>query len=155
VERDNMDISIYSASTIADYFLAKAQTDEELLSNLKLQKLIYFAQGLHLASEGTPLFNDEIKAWEYGPVVPELYHKYKTFGAGGIPENKTFDPNSIDPDTRKFLDEIFLVFGQFSAIRLMDITHDDQCWKDAHPNGIISHEAMKKDLTKYLKIENG
>jgi len=150
-----MNSNIYSVADIVDYFLAKAQTDEELLSNLKLQKLIYYAQGLHLASEGTPLFNEEIKAWEYGPVVPELYHKYKTYGAGGIPANETFDPNTINQDTRNFLDEVYVVFGQFSAIRLMDITHEDQCWKNAHPNGVISHSAMKEDLKKYIAAENG
>lgn len=143
----------YNASIIANYFLFKAQSDnQELLSNLKLQKLIYYAQGLYLAMKGIPLFNEQIKAWEYGPVVPELYRKYKEHKAEGIPADESFKPESIDPETREFLDEIYSVFGQFSAIRLMDLAHTDQCWKDARPtNGVITHKAMKETLKKYVK----
>ena len=145
----------YDAVTIAEYFLSKAEADKELLSNLKLQKLVYYAQGLHLALKGTPLFEEDIKAWEYGPVVPRLYHLYKEHGSGAIPPPASFNPNTIDSETRKFLDEVYLVFGQFAAIRLMDYTHDDQCWKDAHPNGTISHASMQRDLKKYIEVEDG
>jgi len=109
----------YTASDIANYFLFKGQSDQELISNLKLQKRIDYAQGLHLACSGTKLFKEKIKAWAYGPVAPELYTVYQEFGANGIPSNESFDPESIDEETREFLDEIYSVFGQFSAIRLL------------------------------------
>lgn len=141
----------YSASKIAKYFLFKGNSDEELISNLKLQKLVYYAQGLHIALKGTPLFKENIEAWEYGPVVPELYSAYKSYGAGGIPPDDLFNPESIDSDTREYLDEVYSVFGQFSAVRLIDISHTDQCWKDAYPNGIIKHKAMETTLKKYIK----
>jgi len=142
---------IYDAFDIAKYFLFKAQSDEELISNLKLQKLLYYAQGLHLAFFNSPLFNKEIKAWTYGPVVPELYHMYKKHSSAGIPADESFDPNNIDEETQEYLDEIYEVFGQFSALRLKDLTHEDECWSDAHPGGIISLEAMRKTMKKYLK----
>jgi uncharacterized phage-associated protein len=141
----------YTARHIANYFLFRAAREEELLSNLKLQKLVYYAQGIHLAYNGTPIFRDIIRAWTYGPVVPRLYRIYKEYGSGGIPEDKSFNPKSIDKDTREFLDEVYKAFGQFSASRLMDFTHDDQCWKDAHPNRIITHKSMQKSLKKYLR----
>ena len=144
----------YSASQIANYFLFRAQLDEELLSNLKLQKLVYYAQGLHIACYGHPLFKEKIKAWRYGPVVPDLYHAYKRFGSGGVPPKGDFLPESIDLETRKFLDEIYTVFGQFSAFRLMDSTHEDECWKDAYPDKTITHKAMAKSMKKYLKDES-
>ena len=141
----------YTAHDIANYFLFKAAKEEELLSNLKLQKLVYYAQGIHLAHYGTPIFRDIIKAWAYGPVVPTLYRVYKQYGAGGVPADESFNPKNIDKDMREFLDEVYKAFGQFSATRLMDFTHTDQCWKDAHPNGIISHKSMQESLKKYLK----
>ncbi len=142
----------YSALDIANYFLFKAQQeDQELLSNLKLQKLVYYAQGINLAMRSKPLFGDSIEAWNYGPVVPVLYHLYKPHGAGCIPADPEFDPSSIDQNTVEFLDEIFEAFGQFSAIRLMEIAHGDKCWKDAGPGEVISHDAMEKCLKKYLK----
>lgn len=144
--------SLYSAYDIANYFLYKAEKDQqELISNLKLQKLVYYAQGLYLAMHGKPIFKEEIRAWTYGPVIPELYSKYKRHGANGIPAIKSFKPNSIDDDMRSFLDEVYSAFGQFSATRLMDLTHTDECWANAHPNKIIKHSAMASDLKKYLK----
>lgn len=142
----------YSAYDIANYFLWKAQKEnQELLSNLKLQKLVYYAQGIHLALYGTPIFKDQIKAWAYGPVISELYGIYKQYGAGGIPPDESFDPEIIDKDIKEFLDEIYTAFGQFSATRLMEFTHEDQCWSDAYPNKVITHKSMGKSLKKYLK----
>lgn len=146
-------IAPHTAYEIADYFLLKAEKDGERISNLKLQKLIYYAQGLHLALDKGPLFKEQIKAWNYGPVIPVLYTFYRDNGAAGIPPDNSFNPKSIDKDTRQFLDEIYDAFGQFSATRLMEISHTDQCWKDAHPNGVIHHQAMRNDLKKYLKNE--
>lgn len=144
----------YNAKDIANYFLFKAQQDsQELISNLKVQKLVYYAQGLHLAINDKPLFNEAIEAWQYGPVVPDLYHFYKNYEANGIPADNKFDPLVIDSVTREFLDEIYDVFGQYSAVRLMEMSHDDKCWSEAGVGNIISHEAMKVDLKKYLKDE--
>ena len=144
-------VRLYKALDIANYFLFKAGKDGELISNLKLQKLVYYAQGIHLALYGKPIFNDPIKAWTYGPVVPSLYGRYKKHGMGNVPLDPSFDPKKIDQKTKDFLDEIYTAFGQFSATRLIDFTHSDQCWKDAHPNKIITHKAMQESLKKYLK----
>jgi uncharacterized phage-associated protein len=142
---------LYDASDVAKYFIWKANQDEqELLSNLKLQKLLYYAQGLNLSLGNGPLFHNDIEAWQYGPVVPEIYHQYKIYGRGGIMPDEQFDPNTIDEDTRDFLDEIYNIFGQFSAIRLMEISHDDECWEETEIGDIISHNSMEKSLKKYL-----
>ncbi|MBU4316126.1 MAG: DUF4065 domain-containing protein [Proteobacteria bacterium] len=142
----------YSASDIANYFLFKAnQEGQELLSNLKLQKLVYYAQGLHLVVYGKPIFSEMIVAWNYGPVVQCLYHAYKDNGANGIASDVNFNPLIIDEQTREFLDEIYETFGQFSAIRLMEISHTDDCWKNAGIKNEISLESMRTCLRKYLK----
>lgn len=143
----------YSAFDIAKYFLLRAQNEgQELLSNLKLQKLVYYAQGLYLAMNDKPLFKDKIEAWNYGPVVPNLYHHYKECGASGIPADPDFSPAEvIGKKIIDFLDEIYGCFGQFSAIRLMEIAHSDKCWKEAGIGNEISLDSMKKCLKKYLK----
>jgi uncharacterized phage-associated protein len=142
----------YTASDIANYFLYKAQEDnQELLSNLKLQKLVYYAQGLSLVVFDRPLFEENIEAWTYGPVIPFLYHKYKEYGSRGICVDDDFDPSIIDDETKDFLDEVYSVFGQFSAVRLMDIAHGDQCWIDAGIGNEITCDSMRQCLKKYLK----
>jgi uncharacterized phage-associated protein len=145
----------YSAIDIANYFICKAQEetedDRELISNLKLQKLVYYAQGLHLAIYGEPLFDDIIEAWQYGPVVPDLYHLYKTYGAQGIPVDGSYDISKIDNDTKEFLNEIYDLLRQFSAVGLMNMAHSDECWISAGIGNAISHDSMTNCLKKYLK----
>ena len=70
---------------VADFFIdiANKNTDDTL-TNLKLNKLLYYAQGEYLARTGKPLFDDEIQAWDYGPVVPVIYYKYKRNNANEI-----------------------------------------------------------------------
>lgn len=148
----NQSVGKYKAIDIANYFLAKAQQEnQELLSNLKLQKLVYYAQGLHLAIYNKPLFNETIEAWQYGPVIPDLYHRYKKYGMNGIPADKKFDTSLIDKKTKEFLDEIYQLLGQFSAFRLMELAHSDKCWIDAGINNEITLDSMRNDLKKYLK----
>ena len=72
-----------TALDVANYFIAVADPHEGI-SNLKLLKLCAFAQGVCLAYLGRPLFMEDLQAWEHGPVVPELYHRYKWHGNGPI-----------------------------------------------------------------------
>ncbi|MEM9215382.1 MAG: type II toxin-antitoxin system antitoxin SocA domain-containing protein [Cyanobacteria bacterium P01_F01_bin.150] len=79
---------------VANYFLSLMDEDAgDLISNLKLQKLVHYAQGIHLALYDKALFPETIEAWTHGPVVPELYHRYEKFGSALLPRptNMNFD----------------------------------------------------------------
>ena len=70
------------------------------ISNLKLQKVLYFIQAYFLTKkkDHTPCFDEKIEAWDFGPVVPEAYHEYKQYGSGDIPTIESyiiFDENDI------------------------------------------------------------
>jgi len=132
-----------TAQDIANYFLS--QVDEDCgdgLSNLKLQKLLYYAQGFHLAIYGTPLFDEAIERWTHGPVVRDLYFKYKKHESDSIPRPEEYP--QLDEETKEFLDEIYSVFGQFSAWKLRNMTHEEPPWRNTPQNGQISHEDMKR-----------
>jgi uncharacterized phage-associated protein len=144
-----------SVRKVAEYLLAKADDSAgDGISNLKLQKLVYYAQGFHLALHGAPLFAAPIEAWEHGPVVPELYHAYKHHGSGNIPVPGTFDPESYEKAEAGLLDEVYDVFGQYSAWKLRDMTHEERPWIEAHQNGehgrVISHVAMRDYFKDYV-----
>ena len=117
-----------SVNDVAKWFLLQ---DDDGVSNLKLQKLLYYAQGAFLAVYDKPLFNEEIQAWMHGPVVPEVYQKYKTFGKNPI-EDDDFS-NSVERSLAKneidLLKEVHEVYGSLSAWKLRDMTHEDDCWK--------------------------
>lgn len=140
---------------VAKYFLSKVDEDAgDGISNLKLQKLVYYAQGFHLAIHGRPLFSDRIEAWEHGPVVPELYHVYKSHGSGNIPTPRDFDPEDVDPEVARLLDDVYSVFGQYSAWKLRNMTHEEQPWKEAYHEAargrVISHPALRAYFKDYV-----
>jgi uncharacterized phage-associated protein len=104
----------YSALVIAKWFIAWANTEEAEPSNLKLQKLLYYAQGHHLALEDTPLFREAIQAWSHGPVVPDVYHEYKSYGSGdlAVVDDDSFAWEDVDDDTTQLLIQIWNSYGQ-------------------------------------------
>ncbi len=139
---------------VADYFLAK--TDPELgdiMTNLKVQKLIYYAQGFSMAILGKPLFGETIEAWEHGPVCPDLYQKYKKNKARPIYSKKNLREagTPFTAKQRKLLDDVYKTYGCFAAWTLRDITHQDTAWHNAYPNGVISLEAMKESCEARLE----
>lgn len=138
---------------VANFFLAEQEEDAgDTISNLKLQKLCYYAQGFTLALTGEPLFPEEVQAWAHGPVIPELYRHYKSYGAAALP--KPDEP--IDEIRAKFtqsqleiLDDVKEVYGQYSAWKLRDMTHEESPWLTAwkaDPTDVypISHESMQE-----------
>ncbi|MBI4187360.1 MAG: SocA family protein [Chloroflexi bacterium] len=142
-----------SASDVAVYFLSLVDEDEgDFISNLKLQKLLYYAQGFHLAMFDEPLFDETIEAWAHGPVVRRVYSEYADFGANPIPRPANLEP--LGKDTEDFLNEIYGVFGQYSAWKLREMTHDEPPWKDSYRVGksrIISHAAMKTYFSQFVE----
>lgn len=135
------------AKDITDYFLSKTINEDSKMTNLKLQKLLYYAQGLHLALFNKELFSEEIEAWQHGPVCVSIYHDFKQYGSNIIPYNnckKDFN-NILSSKQTEFLDEIYDVFGQFSAWKLRDMTHEEPTWiNNKDSASLISQTEMKE-----------
>lgn len=125
-----------SANTIADAILAKSAKQSILMSNLKLQKLLYYVQGFHLTKEGGPAFVDKLRAWAHGPVVPVVYHRFKKFSWHEItppPE----EPH-LPEHTSKLIDKVLRRYLGFSALELEEMTHAELPWltsRDHKPLG--------------------
>ena len=141
---------IYTADEVANYFIYLASqqvvgdsNEKEGITNLKLQKILYFAQAYFLAKLGRPLFKDQIEAWAYGPVVPLIYHKYKHKGSDPIIDGE--DSVKISDEDKKALAMIWESFGGYSAGRLVDITHAHDPWKLSFKarSKIISNQSLK------------
>ncbi|MBA5724626.1 Panacea domain-containing protein [Candidatus Liberibacter sp.] len=148
----------YSVDLIARYFLSLARAEEEpdLITNLKLQKLCYYAFGVMSAlreENDPPLFEDPIEAWMHGPVIPNLYENFKKYGSSPIPEMESlpYEEFSIfDPKDREVLDDVFEYYGQFSAWRLRNMTHEEQPWKDAYSHRCYYDTIEKNDIREYF-----
>ncbi|MCU4155224.1 DUF4065 domain-containing protein [Carboxylicivirga sp. A043] len=134
----------YNVIDIANKILARA-TDSEfdgLVCNMKLQKMLYYMQGFHLAYFDTPLFDEEIEAWMYGPVVPSVYDNFKINGNAGI--EYTGDVITLSPEEEALFNEVYRVYSEFSAIGLMNRTHSESPWQsvDTGVGSIIPKETM-------------
>lgn len=144
----------YSVKQIANQLLRySADEGKELMTNMKLQKMLYYQQGFHLAYFGTPLFEEEIEAWMYGPVVPCVYEEYKAFGQRGIEPDRKMDFAFENDIEGALFHEVCKVYGAYSAIGLMDMTHGEMPWKST-PIGegnVISKAKMRTFFKKRLK----
>jgi uncharacterized phage-associated protein len=139
---------VLSCFDIADYFIWLANETGSFISNLKLQKLVYYAQAWHIALYESPLFAEDFQAWVHGPVIPSLYQKYKTFGWQPILEDA--DPR-LPEDVLRFLDEVAEEYFACDAYELEQMTHAEDPWDRARgdlPPDAPSNEIIKKEWMK-------
>lgn len=138
----------HTALDVAKWFLAhnRILSDDEgaeYISNLKLQKLLYYAQGCFLAVTNKPLFRDNIVAWQHGPVVESVYHKYKKNRSEGISFDEDFDFSKFTQEENNLLKEVYSTFGQYSAWKLREMTHNEEPWRSTPQGSIISVDKIK------------
>jgi uncharacterized phage-associated protein len=130
--------------------------EERETSNLKLQKLLYYAQGIHLARNGAALFSEALQAWVHGPVCPQVYRAFKQHGANPIPADSNFRADSLSAEERATLDEVFDQYAQFSANHLRNMTHGEAPWKSVYRaserNTPISIESMREFFSNSLPV---
>lgn len=134
---------------VAKYFIIRAYQDgrEAEMTNMKVQKLLYYAQSLHLALFDEPLFEQEIQAWRYGPVCPHAYHFYSKFEAQQLPIPSLEDLQNISDPEKELLEEVWRYFGQYHAYYLSDLTHIEFPWKKAR-KGLPSHAASTEPILR-------
>lgn len=144
------------AIDVANFFLSAIDDDAgDLISNLKMQKLVYYAQGIHLAMFDKPLFDEDVRAWEHGPVVESLYHEFKKFGSSAIePDFKNSDLDIFSEEQKEMLKDVYDTFGQFSAWRLRDMTHQEKPWVETTKRGKIKGGIISQDIMNdYFKTQ--
>jgi len=140
---------VLSCFDIADYFIWIANETGSFISNLKLQKLVYYAQAWYIALHNNPLFEEDFEAWVHGPVIPSLYQKYKSFGWQPISEDVA---PGLPNDVLQFLDEVAEEYFACDAYELEQMTHAEDPWNwargdlapDEPSNEVIKKEWMKE-----------
>ena len=116
----------------------------EYITPLKLQKLLYYTQGMALRIYNKPAFINDITAWQYGPVVEEVYQQYK--GRNPISAPKT--DYEVCDGLKKIIELVVSSYGQIEAGSLIDLTHDEDPWINSVNCGTISIELIKEYFNK-------
>ncbi|MGB3692450.1 MAG: type II toxin-antitoxin system antitoxin SocA domain-containing protein [Spirulinaceae cyanobacterium] len=141
-----------SCFDIANYFIWLANETGSFISNLKLQKLVYYAQAWHLALHEKPLFEEDFQAWVHGPVIPVLYQKYKGFGWQPILKDTDL---KLSDNVIEFLDEVAQEYFACDAYELEQMTHIEDPWNRARgdlPPDTPSSAIIKKEwIREYYK----
>lgn len=139
-----------AALAVAEWFLAWQQDeDDEGISNLKMQKLLYFAQGHFLAKHNVPLFKEEIEAWARGPVIRNVYNTFKKHGRAPIDEQQHLTKFNWDShrDVEQDLIEIWNRYGCYTSTALGNFTHLQGPWRaafDETAGSAITHDSLRR-----------
>lgn len=137
-------INVYNAKV--DKLVSNYNVVPEYITNLKLQKLLYFVQAVSLIIFDKKAFSEKILAWSYGPVVKEVYQKYKKNHANEIiSENSA---KNISSGLHKIIDEVVNSYGSIDANKLIDFTHEEDPWKNTEINREIDIELIKNYYAK-------
>lgn len=164
---------MYKAMDIAKWFLFKNNSEQkekiavnddyevyEGITHLKLQKLLYNAQGVNLAINNEPLFEEPLEAWEHGPVVREVYDTFCIFGRNQIIVPVTEETNEIirkiesDSKIKNILELVYENFSIYTAWQLREMSHTKNGpWDRTQKNEIINLELIKEYFKKEVVSE--
>ena len=144
---------ILNALNVSEYILKGLSEPDagDIISNLKLQKLLYYAQGIHLVRCNKALFKDKIYHWQHGPVVKSVYEKYKSFNSRAleIPE-EVGNLNQFSEKDKYSIALTYNYYGKYSAWLLREKTHQEDPWKNTKLHKIITQKAIKTFFKKEL-----
>lgn len=148
---------MYSALNVANYVLGYyCEKNGHAISNLKLQKILYFLQAEFLVGRKKALFKDEIEAYDYGPVVHEVDKRYRIYGGGIIPYNlidtKKNYKKDISNNDKEAINNLLDVMNDYSTTALLDIIQNQKPWRDSY--FVVGHEkcTMRNGKITWIKI---
>jgi uncharacterized phage-associated protein len=152
----------YSASLIAYAFVKKGIDERKFVTQMKLQKMVYFAHGFHLATFGKPLVNELFEAWKFGPVIQTIYKEYQSYGNSPITElgsKRDKELQTLDEHAKRAIEFTWAVTKDLSASALSNWTHKENSpWAKAYTPDTwsiaIGNESIKDYFTELL-ITNG
>ena len=145
---------MYSAIEVANYIIKYEHSQKRIISNLKLQKLLYFVQAQFLRILGIPCFSDKIIAWSFGPVMVNVYHAYKYYGGLDITKLKNNVNINIEQEHKKIINEVLEKFSNTPLYELVDIIKHQSPYIKARHRGILffddAPEITIQDIRKFF-----
>lgn len=149
----------YSARRIANYFIKISNYD---VTPLKILKLVYIAHGWCLAITDSPLIDEPIEAWKYGPVIQDLYDSFKHYGNQFITElaRYPYEEDEISTEYSKFLNKIWETYGEYTGVQLSNLTHKEgtpwyKVWNQnkPHTGSYKINNELIKEYYKSLQLQ--
>lgn len=141
-----------SAIAVANYFINKSLETGRPITPMQLVKLVYISHGWYLGHTGEPLIPEVVEAWKYGPVIPSVYHKFKSYGDTPIKSQAEelhvvndeiifLFPNVTDESAKKLLENVWNAYSNLDGLQLSTLTH-----QKGTPWDVIWNERGGKDF---------
>jgi uncharacterized phage-associated protein len=159
---------MYKAREIAQFFVLRGINEDNPLTAMKLQKLVYFAHGLYLLETDDPLIAEEFQAWQFGPVVPSLYRSYAYFKGGPIDSESALsvlgllirDIPPLNEKAESIINGTWDALKDIHPIQLSNWTHrPDSAWSRIYnpvaKDLVIPNSEIKKDLQRFVNEASG
>jgi uncharacterized phage-associated protein len=147
----------YSAAKVANRMLELARTRGQEITPLKLLKLVYIAHGWSFPYLREPLLAEPAQAWQYGPVVPSLYHAVSKFRDGSItgvvPDT---DPQALSEQADSLIRSVYDSYARYSGIQLSNMTHMpntpwSEAWNARGKNALIPNDRISAHYQHLLE----
>lgn len=127
------------ARIVANRLLELAKAEGRGLTPMQILKLVYIAHGWSLGIHGRPLIKERVEAWQYGPVIPDLYRAMKGFGGGYVtgplPVMDAF-PERLTASEQQLVEDVYRLYGHMTGPQLSRITHADNTpWAQTYEPG--------------------
>jgi uncharacterized phage-associated protein len=118
-----MEVAMQTSMTVANRFLALAGERGDALTPMQLLKLVYIAHGWMLGLHGRPLIREEVEAWQYGPVIRQLYSEIRHFKSQPVTGQIKNGKGELDAQETDIIDQVYAVYGSKSGPALSRLTH--------------------------------
>lgn len=126
----------YDAIDVAEYVLWYCENElNKAITNLQLQKILYYIQGEYLAVYKEPLFDNDMEAWDYGPVIPDVYYEYNQFVSDPIKGIHPHNMTLFDCDEVNLIRKVILEKARLNVWKLVKDTHNEKPWKKNFEQG--------------------
>lgn len=135
---------MYKAVDVSRFIISHEHSIGKEISNLRLQKILYFVQAKFLTKNKKVCFSDEMQAWTFGPVVPNVYYLYRIFAAFDIRDSSPF--SFIPEKDKNLIKSVLDMCRPYPTYQLVDITHSQDPWKNAIASGegtIITPDSIR------------
>ena len=147
-----MDLAVTTATTskeprvVAEQILWLRRDTETTL--MHVLKLVYISHGWMLGLYGRSLINEPAEAWRYGPAVPSIYHRYKSFRGDPITTEPVDRSDAFDDEQRDIVEQVHEVYGDFTPVQLSALTHKpdtpwDVTYREFGVGAIIRNELIR------------
>lgn len=134
---------IMDSITLSNYIIEKYREEGVCITNLKLQKILYYIQGYCLKKLGRPIYCEDIYNWQFGPVVPIVYHEFSRNGYHElISQGSSYEPD--DFMEKKIVHQVMEACKKLSSSVLVSKTHQEDPWKYTRGGEVIPKSTIKR-----------